>query len=169
MGVAGSRSGTAQQQFRIESIRFEKGPGQKSLGFSIVGGKDSPKGSMGIYVKTIFPKGQAEGKLVEGKFISMTDPEIREQATEMVDCLYCLSVGLDSTMIFSVSLSGDEIYSVNGVPVAGLTHSDAISMFKEVKQGEIVIVVGRRKKLGPALNAAGKENGENVKSSAARE
>ena len=53
--------------------------------------------------------------------------------------------------------------------MAGLTHSDAISMFKEVKQGEIVIVVGRRKKLGAALNAAGKENGENVKSNAARE
>jgi len=127
MGVNGSRSGTAQQQFRIESIRFEKGPGQKSLGFSIVGGKDSPKGSMGIYVKTIFPTGQAEGKLVEG----------------------------------------DEIYSVNGVPVAGLTHSDAISMFKEVKQGEIVIVVGRRKKLGVVPNA--KENGENVKSNVALE
>ena len=53
--------------------------------------------------------------------------------------------------------------------MAGLTHSDAISMFKEVKQGEIVIVVGRRKKLGASPNTAGKENGENGKSNAARE
>jgi len=42
------------------------------------------------------------------------------------------------------TLLGDEVFSINGVPVQGMAHAEAIALFKEVKQGSLVVVVGRR-------------------------
>merc|ERR1712080_412408 len=103
------------QSYSIKNVSFEKGPGKKSLGFTVVGGKDSPKGSIGIYVKSIFPNGQAVCLLKEG----------------------------------------DEIFSVNGRSVAGLTHSEAIGMFKETKVGAIQVTLGRRETKDKVVQIAG--------------
>jgi len=90
----------------IYTITYEKGSGKKSLGFSVVGGRDSPKGNMGIYVKTIFPSGQAA-----------------EEATLK---------------------EGDEILAVNGTPLQGLSHAEAIQVFKSIRNGQVVIHAARR-------------------------
>merc|ERR1719220_360891 len=90
----------------IHTIEFEKGQGKKGLGFSVVGGIDSPKGSIGIFVKTVFSVGQAidQGSLKEG----------------------------------------DEILAVNGLALQGMSHAEAISVFKNIRSGKVLLHVARR-------------------------
>ncbi|XP_050090388.1 serine-rich adhesin for platelets isoform X2 [Anopheles aquasalis] len=89
------------------TVTFYKGAGMKSLGFSIVGGRDSPRGNMGIYVKTVFPSGQA---------------------------------ALDGTL-----KAGDEILAINEDAVQGMSHCETIALFKNVREGPVVLKLARRR------------------------
>ena len=42
------------------------------------------------------------------------------------------------------SFSGDEVLAVNGLALQGMSHSEAISVFKNIRVGKVVLHVARR-------------------------
>ncbi|GFN83472.1 PDZ domain-containing protein 2-like [Plakobranchus ocellatus] len=88
------------------TITVHKGTGGKGLGFSVVGGADSPRGNMGIFVRRIFSHGTvAENGLMR---------------------------------------EGDEILELNGRSLQGLTHQEALSVFRALKKGPVTLTFRSR-------------------------
>lgn len=71
-----------QQSEQQQTIVLEKS--SKRLGFTIVGGVDSARGKMGIYVKSVLLEGRAAGELRPGDEILAVNGTALQGATHAV-------------------------------------------------------------------------------------
>lgn len=116
----------------FHTLIFEKGHGNKGLGFTIVGGRDSPRGALGIFVKSILPGGQAaeDGRLRAGTWNGETHLQTDVSWRIILKC--------------ALSCAGDELLAVNGAVCHDLMHSEAVALFKKIKSGPVALHVCRR-------------------------
>jgi C-terminal processing protease CtpA/Prc len=97
------RATKANSHCTFLTVAFEKGRGKKSLGFTIVGGADSPRGALGIFIKSIMPNGQAieSGQLRAGDEILAVNGQVCHDLTHQ-----------DAVRMFKSVRSGEVVLNI---------------------------------------------------------
>ena len=59
------------------------------------------------------------------------------------EAIFVCAIQISRSFSFSL-LAGDEVLAVNGLALQGMSHSEAISVFKNIRSGRVVLHVARR-------------------------
>lgn len=135
----------------IRKAQFEKKVGSKALGFSIVGVRVLLLlllMSLTLYLIDFWYIFLISGHwLAKGRYGNFCEKYlwVRAGGSEWtIERRSIIFFMMSWSCGFIISLSGDLILSVNSQPFHGLTHNEAIAIFKAIKSGQVEIIVGRR-------------------------
>lgn len=151
----------ARKKAVVEEVIELKKQSGKMLGFTIVGGSDTPQGPMPVFVKTIFPNGLAadDGRLREGdEILRINDQKIFAEETTHADAIKHIrkikNAPLQLLVRHNTGQTNKSINEKNGLPLGNISPNMERPMYtlSTFKPGDDDFRLSRRSSVQSEIN-----------------